>query len=92
MMKEKSEGNQAPAKKLPPWTWVKEGDRNRIVDGADCRVTFSRNEGQAVRNSSFYEGKVLAVNTDKTFHVRYDDGDEEKDVALKFIQIRQWED
>jgi translation initiation factor IF-1 len=92
MMKEKSDGNQPPAKKLAPWTWVKETDRKRVQKDAICRVTFSRTEGQASRNSSFYEGTVLAVNDDKTFHVKYEDGDEEKDVALKFLQIRQWDD
>ena len=48
-------------------------------------------EGQAVRNSSFYEGVITEVNDDQTFFVTYTDGDEEKDVDIKFIQIRKWD-
>jgi len=91
MVKEKSDPNAKPVESKKPWTWVKEPDRAQIKVGLECRVTFAREEGAAVRNSSFYEGVVLGVNKDTTFHVKYEDGDEEKDLELKFIQIRKWD-
>ena len=88
MVKEKA---GKPKKVSKPWAWVKEANRARITKGIECRVTFSREEGQAVRNSSFYEGVITEVNDDQTFFVTYTDGDEEKDVDIKFIQIRKWD-
>ena len=91
MVKEKSDPTAKPVESKKPWAWVKEPDRAQIKVGLECRVTFARDEGVAVRNSSFYEGVVLGVNADKTFHVKYEDGDEEKDLEIKFIQIRKWD-
>ena len=65
-MKEKTKDNK-PKVAAKPWAWVKEANRARVEKGMECRVTFSREEGQAVRNSSFYEGVVTGVNDDKTF-------------------------
>ena len=88
MVKEKA---GKPKKASKPWAWVKEANRARITKGIECRVTFSREEGQAVRNSSFYEGVITEVNDDQTFFVTYSDGDEDKDVDIKYIQIRKWD-
>ena len=90
MVKEKAKDNK-PKVAAKPWAWVKEANRARVEKGMECRVTFSREEGQAVRNSSFYEGVVTGVNDDKTFFVTYADGDEEKDVDIKYMQIRKWD-
>jgi len=91
MVKEKASGDNKPKKAAKPWVWVKEANRARVVKGMECRVTFSREEGQAVRNSSFYEGVITKVNGDQTFFVTYTDGDEEKDVDIKYLQIRKWD-
>jgi len=41
------------------------------------------------KRSCWFDGKIAAVNEDGTFNVDYDDGDQEENVALKYIRKKK---
>lgn len=76
----------AAAKDKRSFVWAPNHGAVRV--GTIVKVNFRRKEGQAPREAAFYQGKVTKVNADsKTFHVVYDDGDEEEKVKLEWIKV-----
>ena len=65
------------------FSWAEESDIDAMVVGTRVKVTFSREGARRMRN--MYEGKITGEGTKGrgTFAITYDDGDVEKDVALK---------
>ena len=84
--------------KKAPFGWVTASDVPALVEGSTVRVCFSRQPDQKIRPSSFYLGQTIKRAREKqngekknswTFEILYQDGDKEKEVDMKWIQVRK---